>query len=181
MGIVGALMPAIFALVGASAERGLIAQREAQVTWLAHDLLAEIGARPCNGDEPGLVAGITETLDELLGGLTQGGSRAGYTTVFDYAEWDSYPPVDRNGDPLPGFEGWYRAARVIPFDPFTKALRTNNPNAAMITVTVMGPGGIRKDITMFRTAAMDLLRDTTDNPSDTKDGVLTDLLKELGL
>ncbi len=180
MTIIGALMPAIFALVGASAERSLIAQRKAQATWLAHDLLAEIGTRPCTASDPDLLTGITTALGDLLSPPGTGGARTAFATVFDYDGWDSFPPVDENGDPVPGFDGWYRAARVVPVNPRTHAVRPGTAAAARITVTVMGPGNTRTELVVVRTAAMDALRDTTSG-TDTKDDTLESVLKGLGL
>lgn len=179
--IIGTVLPAIFTLVGASATRGVIAQRDAQASWLAHDLLAEIGTKSTERDELGSLPGDTDPLATLASPPGQGGSRAAFNDVFDYNNWDSYPPVDDAGNALSGFDGWYRAARVIPINPDTLALRKNNDTAALITVTVIGPGSVTDEVSIVRTAGLEVLRDGTDDGPGHTNIDIKDVLKGLDL
>lgn len=166
--IIATIFPAIFSLVGAAATRGLASQRNARAAWLAQDLLAEIGAKPCEADSPDVLPGLFGAVDDLLDGVTQGGSRASFTNVFDYDAWASSPPVDEAGDPIPGYAGWSRVASVSSVNPETLLGRSKNDAAALITVTVVDPGGVRTSFTVLRTKGLDILRDTTNDADDEK-------------
>lgn len=171
LAIVGGLMVSVFTAVGLAAKRGFSASQRSEAVWLAHDLLAEIGAKPCVAD-----AGNILTLTPLdvadLSGITRGGSRSAFDSVFDYANWTSSPPVDAAGNAIAGATGWTRAVVVRAINPATLATRTANPDAARITVTAIGPNGARHSATIIRTAAFDELRGIQPN-SDLVPAVVT--------
>jgi hypothetical protein len=177
--IVGGLLASVFNIVGVSAKRGFATTQRTKAVWLASDLLAEIGAQPCESDVGNLLTGTLIDLNdvELLKGATQGGSRAAYDSVYDFNGWVSSPPVDSTGKPLPGFTGWTRLVTVGPVSPKSLARRTATDTAALITVVAVGPGNARHSVSLVRTAAADTQRGTLSKDA----GAVADILGALGL
>jgi len=161
--IVGTLLAASFTAAGVSAQRSLSTTEHSRAAWLAHDLLAEIAAKPCRANDPGNPGGGV-TLDLGLIGVTidadSGNDRAGFTNVFDFHGWNASPPVDPDGTPITGYTGWTRAATVEPVDPIDLSPRSGTDTTALVTVTTVGPGGQRAVIRTLRTAAADEARGT---------------------
>lgn len=173
--IVGGLLASVFTAVGVSAQRGFSTSQRTRAAWLAHDLIAEIGAHPCEADIDNILT--TTPLDlsdvEELSKAAQGSSRAGYDSVYDYSNWASSPPVDASGNALTGFTGWTRAATVTSINPQTLARRTSSDTAALITVIVLGPHGERATASVVRTQSTDTLRGISGSGGDGLiDGVL---------
>lgn len=77
-----------------------------------------------------------------------------FDDVDDYNGRTESPPVDRDGDALPGFTGWTRSVRV-------EWVRLDAPNAAAspgsgvkrVTVTVQHAGRVAAELSALRTAA----------------------------
>ena len=165
MAITGGLLASVFTAVGVSAQRGFSAQQRSRATWLANDLLAEIGAKPCAAGADNLLTLTPLDLGvvSVLKSASQGGSRAAYDSVYDYANWASSPPVDASGTALTGFDGWARAVTVLPVAPETLARRTSDDGAALITVKVIGPNGATATASVVRTSAADGFRGLTND------------------
>ncbi len=165
--IVGGLLASVFTAVGVSAKRGFSTTQRSKATWLAHDLLAEIGAKPCYADVGNVLTLTPIDLSDLSGlKAEQGPSRAAFDSVYDYANWSSTPPVDTAGEPLPGYTGWTRVVTVVPINPSTLTPRTVDDGAALVTVLAIGPHGQRQTTSAIRSSTADELRGI-DHDSDT--------------
>jgi type II secretory pathway pseudopilin PulG len=177
--IVGGLLASVFTAVGVSAKRGYSTAQRTKAAWLARDLLAEAGAHPCEADADNILTTAPIDLTDVEGLLkaTQGSSRAGYDSVYDYNNWTSTPPVDMRGNALPGFKGWTRAVTVTPINPQTLARRTTSDTAALITVLAMGPNGERATASIVRTQYTDTLRGISGSEDD---GLIEDLVDGVG-
>lgn len=186
--IVGGLLASVFSVVGASASRAAHAQQASLGAALARDLVAEIASMPCaprsNGDP---VSGFNLDVNLLGVQLTLGATepastnRLAFNDVYDYHNWTSTPPTARDGNPIPGFEGWTRKAQVVGVDPVTLQPRANT-SCALITVTVLrGKKPVHTE-TIIRSTPADLLREppqATEENKKQESGVISDLLKGL--
>ena len=168
--IVGGLLASVFSAASGSAMRGFSTTQRSKAAWLAHDLLAEIGAKPCAAGVDNLLTLTPLDLGDVenIKSAVEGSSRAGFDSVYDYANWSSTPPVDASGNAMTGFDGWTRLVTVSPVDPETLTRRTANDGAALITVVAVGPRGQRRSVSMVRSAETDTLRDPN---SDSEDGI----------
>lgn len=178
--IVGGLLASIFSIVGVSAKRGFATTQRTKAIWLANDLLAEIGAQPCESDVGNLLTGtlIDLTDVDVINGAIQGSSRESFDSIYDFNGWTSSPPVDSSGKAIGGFTGWTRAVTVSPISPATLSRRTATDTAALITVVAVGPGNARHTVSVVRSAAADAQRGIT---SEESGGLVVDLLEDLGL
>jgi type II secretory pathway pseudopilin PulG len=158
--IVGGLLASVFTAVGVSAQRGFSTTQRSKAAWLARDLLAEIGSLPCTSGGDNILTNVPIDLGDVteIFKSPEGSSRATFNSVYDYADWSSTPPVDSEGDALPGYEGWSRAATVVAVNPQTLDRRTGQDTAALITVVAIGPNGQRATASVLRTQAADRLR-----------------------
>jgi hypothetical protein len=103
--IVGLLLVAALRTVGSAMASRLRNSHEGRGFVLAHDLMSEILGRsyeepddnPMFGPEPGEEAS---------------GTRAQFDDVDDYHAWEAFPPMDENGNALPGLAGWKRSVTV---------------------------------------------------------------------
>lgn len=177
--IVGGLLASIFNIVGVSAKRGFATTQRTKAVWLASDLLAEIGAQPCESDAGNLLTGtlIDLTDVDLIKDASQGASRESFDSIYDFNGWTSSPPVDMTGKALTGFTGWTRLVTVDPVSPKTLSRRTATDTAALITVLVVGPGNARHSVSLVRTAAADAQRGVTAAESG---GLIADLIPDPG-
>lgn len=158
--IIGGLLASVFNIVGVSAQRGFATTQRTKALWLANDLLAEIGAKPCTSDAGNILTNTPIDLSDTaaLKAAIQGSSRAAFDSLYDYNSWTSSPPVGPAGDPIAGYEGWTRAVTVVPIDPETFASRVSSDTAAIITVVALGPGNARQSVSIIRTNAADAKR-----------------------
>ncbi len=97
--IVGVMLAASIATVGASRKALKAGSDRGQGLELAHDLMDEILAQPY--DDPSGSSAIPST-----------GNRSQFDNVGDYAGWSETPPDDKSGTPLPGFAGWTRSVAI---------------------------------------------------------------------
>lgn len=166
--IVGGLLASVFTAVGVSAQRGFSTTQRSKAAWLARDLLAEIGALPCEADVDNTLSMLPLDISdpvEIAKSLA-GSTRASYDSVYDYANWAASPPVDSEGNDLPGYAGWTRAATVIPINPLTLTQRTGMDTAALITVVAIGPNGQLATASVVRTQAADTRRGISGSEDD---------------
>lgn len=97
--IVGVMLAASIATVGASRKALGSGSVRGQGLELAHDLMDEILAQPY--DDPNGSSTIPST-----------GDRSRFNNLGDYAGWSESPPDDKSGTPLPGFTGWTRRVGI---------------------------------------------------------------------
>jgi hypothetical protein len=175
-------------VVGVTAKHRMVTERQSRAAWLARDLLAEIGSRPCafHGNGVTLDVGIIQLKTgsgAVLGDRDAelASDRSGFNDIFDYDNWESTPPVEVDGTPIPGFGGWTRRVDVDAVDPVTLADRAFDPGCAKVEVTVLYDGVPLHTETVIRSAEMDRLREPLFEDADGgKDGGLFDLGGVLG-
>ena len=97
--IVGVMLAASIATVGASRKALGAGSDRTQGLELASELMDEIMAQPY--DDPNGVAAIPST-----------GDRSQFNNLGDYAGWTETPPADKAGTPRPGFTGWTRQVAI---------------------------------------------------------------------
>src|SRR5688500_17950745 len=95
--IVGIMISAALAAIGAAAGAQKIGIKKRQAVQLANDLLAEIEQYPYQ-EPDGTTFGLD--LNELSG------SRSTYDDVDDYHNHSESPPKDRSGNAYAGYTGW---------------------------------------------------------------------------
>lgn len=158
--IIGGLLASVFNIVGVSAKRGFATTQRTKALWLANDLLAEIGAKPCTSDAGNILTGTPIDLSDTaaLNAAIQGGSRAAFDSIYDFNGWTSSPPVGPIGGTIAGYQGWTRAVTVVPINPQSFTIRTSSDTAALITVVALGPGNARQSVSIIRTNAADAKR-----------------------
>ena len=158
--IIGGLLASVFNIVGVSAQRGFATTQRTKALWLANDLLAEIGAKPCTSDAGNILTGTPINLADTvsLNAAIQGGSRAAFDSIYDFNGWTSSPPVGSIGETIAGYQGWTRAVTVVPIDPLNLSSRTSSDTAALITVVALGPGNARQSVSIIRSNAADTKR-----------------------
>ena len=176
--IVGGLLASVFTAVGVSAKRGFSAAQRSKATWLARDLLAEIGAHPCEADAGNILTTAPIDLGDVeeLAKAAMGGDRSAYDSVYDYSNWVSNPPVDMAGNALTGFEGWTRATTVSPVNPESLTRRTSSDTAALVTVVALGPNGERATASVLRSQVTDSLRGMTEAEGNSGGGVIDSIV-----
>jgi len=164
--IVGGLLASVLTVVGVAAQRAGQAEQSSRAAWLARDLLAEIASRPCADRAAGdLLSGLDAVTSDLgLNPLLEAAGadlmpgRTAFNDIFDYDDWTSTPPVDVDGEPIPGFDGWTRSVTVTDANPATLASRSSNKDCAFIVVTVAIGSRTLHTETIVRSAAADGLR-----------------------
>jgi type II secretory pathway pseudopilin PulG len=186
--IVGGLLASVLTVVGVAAQRAGQAEQSSRAAWLARDLLAEIASRPCADRAAGdLLSGLDAVTGDLgLNPLLEAvgadlmPGRTAFNDIFDYHAWTSTPPVDVEGTPIPGFDGWTRSVTVTGANPATLASRSLDKNCAYIVVTVSVGARTLHTETLVRSAAADALRlIEADEETDSKSSALGSLLSGL--
>lgn len=88
-----------------------------------------------------------------LGGDEVGdGSRSLWEDVDDYAGWQASPPEDKDGNVLPGFNGWARAVEVVWVNPADLSQTVGyDTRVKRIVVTVTRNGLVVATMTALRT------------------------------
>jgi hypothetical protein len=121
LAIVGLLMVPAMDLLGSVARSSAIDAHAEQLTSLSCDLLAEVlQASFADPEEPTRAPGVDTGEDAS--------SRATFDDLDDYAGWTENPPRDRDGNALPGLNGYRRTVSVT----FASAA---NPNANSSSAT----------------------------------------------
>jgi hypothetical protein len=143
--IVGGLVVAALSLVGSVSVERRVALERSTGRFLVQDLAEEIAALPVEaGDGSGVGGAVSElagslggrgggiggAVSELAKSLGGGASAEGeavaaeatavrspFNEIADYDGYEQSPPVDRNGAPIPGADGWTRAVEVTEVDP----------------------------------------------------------------
>lgn len=164
--ITGGLLASVFGVVGISAQRSLHTAETSRAAWLARDLAAEIATKPCELNVSGTGSTVVDSVlglvgaDELLDrtGATAQAGRAAFNDVYDYDTWSSTPPVDIDGVPIPGFEGWTRSVDIDAVVPATLSPRAFDPTCMLIKVVVSARGKPLHTEYLVRTNATDTLR-----------------------
>jgi len=130
--VVAVMLVAALNTLGASARGYVVARRAQQGGILAEQLMAEI-VQSWYEDPDGTVLFGLETGDTGTG-------RMGYDDVDDYHGLSDYPPLARDGTPVPGAAGWTRQVTVAWVNPL-------NPSS-----TVGSDSGLKR-ITVVATSA----------------------------
>jgi type II secretory pathway pseudopilin PulG len=148
--IVGIILVAAIATVGAARRAHKSASDRAAANPLARDLLVEITSKPY--------------IDPTASGPTSLGidpgetpmTRSTFDDVDDYAGFQESPPTSPSGAPMPGYDKWTRAVAVeyaSPASPDQPAF--TDTGIKRITVTVAAGGTVLATRTALRTSAAD--------------------------
>lgn len=161
MVIVSLMSMGVIRMVGIAAVTRAQASDRVRGLNLAMDMLQEIKSQhwadPSNstdalGPDPGEFDGKT---------------RLNYNDVDDYHGWEQQPPLDRSGNPLPGYEGWSRSVTVqyavlsgghiVPSG--------SRESGKLITVTVRRHGRLVAEVQGYRSSGFDRVRSAALPPS----------------
>lgn len=164
--IVGGLVVAALSLVGSvSVERRVTVERNTG-QLLVQDLAEEIVALPVRAASPAikavedrgllkpLVGEVTRAVDAVAIGATA--NRSAYTAITDYDGLKESPPVDRNGSPIPGADGWIRTVEVTVVNS-SKPEGDEDQSGSVVRVTVRAEinGRTVGELVLFRSGAAD--------------------------
>ena len=148
--IVGVILVAAIATVGASRRAQKSASDRAAANVLARDLLVEVSSKP--------YADPTATGPTSLG-IDAGETpmmRSTFDDVDDYAGFQESPPTSPSGAGMPGYDKWSRAIAVeyaSPASPDQPAF--TDTGVKRITVTVSAGGTVLATRTALRSSAAD--------------------------
>lgn len=154
MVIVSIMSMGVIQMMGVSARTRALSSDRARGLHLAADLLSEICAQhwadPVSGIESFGVRG-----DEY-----DGKTRLNYNDVDDYDGWSQSPPLEPDGDPVPGFDGWTRSVSVEYALLSGTAVVTSGTfeRGKLITVRVERAGRLVAEVTAYRSADFDGVR-----------------------
>ena len=145
--IAGVLLVASLTVVGASATGQAKVANLQRGHFLARAMLAEATGQAF--EDPNSPVSGPETGEA-------GANRLGFDDVDDYAGLAESPPVERDGSPIPGAEGWTRSVAVnfvAPGD-LDQAVGTDT-GIKLIVVTVARGEAIMASLTGLRTRGHD--------------------------
>ncbi len=156
-GVVAVMLVAALNTLGASARGYVVARRAQQGGILAEQLMAEI-VQSWYEDPDGTVLFGLETGDSGTG-------RMGYDDVDDYHALSEFPPLARDGTPVPGAEGWTRQVAVTWVDPHNPTTTVGSESGLKrIVVVATSAGGVNfKRVALRSSAGMMQLRPPMDN------------------
>ncbi len=131
--------------VGAVFRTRLAARQRQQGEVLARELMAEIFkvsySDPQGGTGFGPDAGET------------GATRAAFDDVDDYHNYSESPPADKDGNLLPGYNGWSRQVTVQRVEPVSLEPAATDTGLMRITVYATSPTGAQTTLQAFRSSA----------------------------
>lgn len=152
--IVGGVLVVALNTVAASKRTQYLTGTRGRGQLLAQALMAEILSQPFEeADAPdsfGLEAGENSE------------KRDRYDDVDDYYKWSGSPPEDKDGQVIPGFEGWTRTATVVWVNPWNLTTVAWAPTGIKrITVTVKRGELVVASMVAVRTEAWPVDKDDT--------------------
>ena len=158
--IVGVILVAAIATVGASRRAQKSAADRATAHLLAGDLLAEITSKSYSEpDGPGPFG---------VDGGELPSTRASFDDVDDYAAYVESPVTAPNGAPIPGLGNWSRSVVVEFVSPVPPhPVSATDTGAKRVTVSVTANGTVLATRMAVRAAAADV-RATSSNPAVTQ-------------
>jgi type II secretory pathway pseudopilin PulG len=151
MVIVSIMSMGVIQMTGVSARTRALSTDRVRGLALANDLLAEIQTRHWADPDSG-VGSFGVRVDEY-----DGTTRTAYNDIDDYDGWEQSPPLQINGDPVPGFEGWTRSVSVeYALVSGTDVVTSGSfETGKLITVTVLRNGRLVAEVSAFRALAWD--------------------------
>lgn len=151
MVIVSIMSMGVIQMTGVSARTRALSTDRVRGLALANDLLAEIQTR--HWADP--VGGPTSFGTGV--GEIDGKTRTLLNDVDDYNGWKQSPPLEIDGDEIPGFDGWTRAVTVeyAAVSGNTVVTSGSFETGKLITVTVLRNGRLIAEVSAFRALAWD--------------------------
>lgn len=143
--LVGVLLVAALNAVGAVFKTRLAARQRQQGEALARELMAEIFKVSYSDPEGG--TGFGPDAGET------GPTRAAFDDVDDYHEYLESPPADKDGNLLPGYDGWSRQVTVERVEPLSLEPASDDTGLLRITVRATCPAGAPTTLQAFRSSA----------------------------
>jgi len=144
--VVALMLVAALNTLGASARGYLVARRAQQGFVLAEELMAEIMQGWYEDPDGSPLFGL-ETGDTGTG-------RLGYDDVDDYHGLSEYPPLARNGTPVPGADGWTRQVAITWVDPLNPSTTVASESGLKkIAVAVTNAGGVKFKLVALRSSS----------------------------
>jgi len=141
--IVGVMISAALAAIGAAAGAQKIGIKKRQAVQLANDLLAEIAQYPYADPDANLF-GLE--LNEV------GAQRAAFDDVDDYNNYSESPPKSRDGTALSGFTGWTREVTVQYCNNIDLSTVGTDQGLKKIRVLVTDPNGATTSLYTLRSS-----------------------------
>ena len=124
---------------------------------LAQELMTEILQQPY--DDPDQTAVLGREAGEDLG------TRASFDDVDDYHNWDSTPPMEKDGTEIPNLSGWSRSATVRWVDAADQiSARGTDTGVKEITVTVRHNDAVVASLGAVRARAGDPIAAELESP-----------------
>lgn len=151
MVIVSIMSMGVIQMTAVSARTRALSTDRVRGLALANDLLAEIQTKHW-ADPIGGVGSFGVGAGEY-----DGTTRTAYNDVDDYDGWKQSPPLEIDGNPVPGFDGWTRSvnveyALVSGGDVVTSG---SFETGKLITVTVLRNGRLIAEVSAYRSLAWD--------------------------
>jgi len=96
-----------------------------------------------------------------VGGDENAADRSTFDDVDDFDGWSESPPIQSDGTPVPGSDGWTRIVNVKWVDPLDPSIESVTETGAKRVQVGVSRGGVTYAvITRIRTAALDASADT---------------------
>jgi prepilin-type N-terminal cleavage/methylation domain-containing protein len=142
--IVGIMISAALAAIGASAGAQKVGIKKRQAVQLGNDLLAEIEQYPYEDPDANPTFGVDA-------GETSG-SRPTYDDVDDYNGYSESPPEDSSGSAYSAYSGWTRQVSVQYVNGTDLGVSATDLGLKKITVTVTDPNGAQTSLYTLRSS-----------------------------
>ncbi|MCR9217956.1 MAG: hypothetical protein NXI14_12255 [bacterium] len=151
MVIVSIMSMGVIQMTAVSARTRALSTDRVRGLALANDLLAEIQTKHW-ADPIGGVGSFGVGAGEY-----DGTTRTAYNDVDDYEGWKQSPPLEIDGDPIPGFDGWTRSVKVEYALVSGGDVVTSGSfeTGKLITVTVLRNGRLIAEVSAYRSLAWD--------------------------